>query len=112
MMFAFGDDVWPGVAKLVEECGEVQQVAGKLMMRHGDRCHWSGDLRQMMLEEVADLRAAALFVTAACFTPDEQREIERRIVLKSQLFHGWHRNPDDDPPLPVNHRTVLEGVSK
>jgi hypothetical protein len=28
--FAFGDDIWPGLAKLNEECGEVIQVADKL----------------------------------------------------------------------------------
>ena len=41
-MFAIGDKKWPGISKLVEEAGEVTQVAGKLMGSGGDILHWDG----------------------------------------------------------------------
>lgn len=30
-MFSIGSKRWPGISKLIEECGEVLQIAGKLM---------------------------------------------------------------------------------
>lgn len=29
--FSLGSRTWPGLSKLVEECGEVLQIAGKIM---------------------------------------------------------------------------------
>jgi hypothetical protein len=78
MMFAFSDKDWPGIAKMVEECGELQEVLplvilakslgsmtqtqGKLLMIQGGTDHWSGDLRKAMVEEMADVLAAIAFV--------------------------------------------------
>lgn len=57
--FGYGASVWPGVAKVIEECGEVQQVCGKLIQMDGGSDHWDGtNLRHRLQEEIADLQAA------------------------------------------------------
>lgn len=57
--FGYGSSVWPGVAKVIEECGEVQQVCGKLIATGGGLDHWDGtNLRHRLQEEIADLQAA------------------------------------------------------
>lgn len=99
--FAFGDPRWPGIAKLTEECGEVLQVVGKLMMTHGDRAHWSGDLRAMLLDEVADLEAAIVFFTRHNLTFLESKAMARRVTEKVMKFEAWHADMDADPPPPL-----------
>lgn len=96
--FAFGDQRWPGVAKLTEECGEVLQVVGKLLMTHGDPAHWSGDLRAMLLDEVADLEGAIVFFCRHNLTPLERQAMARRVTAKVATFEEWHADMDADPP--------------
>lgn len=60
-LFAIGAERWAGASKLTEECGEVIQVIGKLMGTYGDTDHWSGDLREMLVDELGDLQAALTF---------------------------------------------------
>lgn len=99
--FAFGDDAWPGVAKLVEECGEVIQVAGKLMMTHGSIVHWTGNLRQLLLDEIADVEAAIVFFNRHNMTDMERRDMCRRVTAKVAKFEGWHADPAADTPPPL-----------
>lgn len=98
--FAFGDEAWPGIAKLAEECGEVVQVIGKLMMTHGSPAHWSGDLRAMLVDEVADVCAASMFVMQRCFTDEEARHCMDRQLKKLHKFFDWHAHPELDQPPP------------
>jgi NTP pyrophosphatase (non-canonical NTP hydrolase) len=87
--FSIGGTVWPGLSKLIEECGEVQQVCGKLLGSRGEENHWDGsNLRERLQEELGDLVAAINFViqkngldicTVACRSDD-----------KLQLFNDWH----------------------
>lgn len=90
-MFAFGDKEWPGVAKLNEESGELTQVIGKLMMTHGDRKYWDNvDLRQCLIEEMADQAAAIDFVSDHVLTPEETHVFVERMKRKRALFEQWH----------------------
>lgn len=90
-MFAFGDKEWPGLAKLNEESGELVQVIGKLMMTHGERGYWGGvDLRRRLIEEMADLIAAADFVAAHALTLQERADLTARVMEKRALFERWH----------------------
>ena len=90
--FAFGSKIWPGLAKLIEECGEKLQVAGKLMQRGGRTDHWSGDLKPMAEDEIGDLIAAAqVFVELNADRLDVD-QIQHRIEIKSETFRGWHRD--------------------
>lgn len=96
--YAFGDSVWPGLAKLNEECGEVLQVIGKIMMVHGGENHWSGNLREMLCDEIADLAAAIEFVKLYAVHQDEADLIEQRAREKLEKFINWHTHPEDDVP--------------
>lgn len=87
--FSFGSQTLPGLAKLAEECGEVGQVIGKLMMTGGARAHWDGsDLIDRLAEEIADVQAAIDFfrrhngVDFAAFAA--------RVDRKRALFEQWH----------------------
>lgn len=60
--YSIGSDAWPGLSKLIEECGETIQVAGKLMGTGGAVEHWDGsNLGDRLIEEIGDLQAAIEF---------------------------------------------------
>lgn len=87
--FGFGSEVWPGLAKLAEECGEVIQIIGKLIATGGRTGHWSGlDLKIELEDEMADVRAALCFVWENNDV-DVPRMVDR-ISRKLQLFEEWH----------------------
>lgn len=91
-MFAIGDDEWPGVSKVLEETGELQQVLGKIMGVRGKTEHWSGDLRKMLLDEVADVLAALMFLQDKCLSTEEAQAVCDRMEFKLKRFEAWHRN--------------------
>lgn len=86
--YCIGSERWNGLSKLVEECGEVVQVAGKLLGTNGEVRHWDGsNLRERMTEELADLQAAiTFFIRGNDFDADE---FQRRAVKKLELFRQW-----------------------
>lgn len=87
--FSIGGRLWPGIGKLVEECGEVLQVCGKLVGSRGAAEHWDGtDLRQRLEVELGDLLAAVNFV--ADKNGLDRQAIERQRVKKTALFEEWH----------------------
>jgi NTP pyrophosphatase (non-canonical NTP hydrolase) len=88
--FAIGSETWPGISKLVEELGEVAQVAGKLIATGGAAEHWDGtNLRVRLEDELADLEASIAFVIRRNQL-DSGRMAERRDA-KLRLFNDWHR---------------------
>lgn len=88
-LFNFGSNVWPGLAKVIEECGEVQQVAGKLIGNDGESNHWDGtDLRKRMEDELSDLIAAATWMAA--YNELDHARMETRMDRKLALFDEWH----------------------
>lgn len=91
-MFAFGSARWPGLAKLNEECGEVVQVIGKLMMTKGEVEHWDGgpDLKTRLEDEIGDVLAACRFVIKWCRPGLDVERINRRAAEKLALFERWH----------------------
>lgn len=95
--FSIGSQNWPGTAKLVEEMGELQQVLGKLIAIGGETRHWSGDLRQKLVEEIGDVHAALSFFEQHNMTQTERRAITVRAVTKMDTFCVWQKNP---PPIP------------
>lgn len=88
--FSIGGQLWPGLSKLIEECGEVMQVGGKLIGSEGRTDHWSGDLNQMLIEELGDLAAAMEFFATINNLDDEA--IGRRREQKFDRFMQWHRD--------------------
>ncbi|MEV0130929.1 hypothetical protein AB0H83_21000 [Dactylosporangium sp. NPDC050688] len=86
--FGIGADVWPGLAKVAEEAGELLQVAGKLITTAGEPAHHDGtDLRARLVEECGDLLAAIGYLTAANGIADEVAE---RAAGKREVFQAWH----------------------
>lgn len=87
--FSIGQNVWPGIAKLAEECGELVQVIGKLIATSGRTDHWSGrDLRIDLEDEMADVRAALAFVWAN--NDLDKSRMADRVNYKVNLFEEWH----------------------
>lgn len=92
-MFNIGAIKWPGITKLVEECGELLQACGKLMGARGAEFHWDGtNLRQAISNEIADVLAACEFVVAHCNL--DWHEIQDRKEKKLARYHGWQINAD------------------
>jgi NTP pyrophosphatase (non-canonical NTP hydrolase) len=90
--FAIGSPVWPGLSKLTEEAGEVQQVVGKLMGTGGLEDHWNGtNLRTRLIEEMGDVLAAIAYVVKHNGIDDQA--LEKRFDEKLALFEQWHDQP-------------------
>ncbi len=94
-MFAIGDKKWPGISKLMEEFGEVLVVCGKLMGSRGEIKHWSGNLLDMLHDEVGDAQAAIWFVIDHCGLQADR--ITKRARMKYDRYVEWHTKHD---PLP------------
>lgn len=77
-----------GIAKLIEECGEVTQIAGKLLT-YPDGVHpdGKGDLYVRLEEEIADVLAAASAVMERLSL--DRAKIEARREAKLRLFREW-----------------------
>lgn len=87
--FSIGSTIWPGLSKLIEEAGEVVQVAGKLLGTGGAFDHWDGtNLKVRLEEEMADVIAACYFVQEACGLDVEF--IRERVIKKLIRFREWH----------------------
>lgn len=94
--FSLGGPIWPGLSKLLEECGEVVQVGGKLIGAAGVCDHWDGtNLKERMEDELADLSAAIDFFVARNGLDAER--IDRRAAAKEMKFLEWDTAPT--PPL-------------
>lgn len=83
------------MSKLVEEIGELGQVLGKLMGSRGDINHWSGNLNDMLYEELSDVEASIAFLVEKCAL--DKARIADRVAMKLARFEGWHEKHD---PLP------------
>lgn len=82
-----------GLAKLIEECGEAQQVAGKLLAYPtGPHPDGGPPLLERLRDEVADVLAAARFVCETHGFSDA--EIEARFTMKLERFRRWHADKE------------------
>lgn len=77
-----------GLSKLIEECGEVLQVAGKLLQYpEGEHPDGKGDLLLRLQAELGDLMAAMGFVVDQLGIDHEAVSVHA--VGKLALFHQW-----------------------
>jgi NTP pyrophosphatase (non-canonical NTP hydrolase) len=79
-----------GLAKLIEELGELSQVAGKKLACPNTDEHWDGkgSLKIRMQDEVADVIAALCFVIK---TNDlSESHITLRAEEKLRIFEQWN----------------------
>lgn len=93
-MFDIGSKKWAGISKLIEECGEVLQVCGKIIAMRSERIHFSGvDLKKQLEDELGDVLAAIEFVTRHSVL--DANRIEARVASKLALFEKWRKeNPE------------------
>jgi hypothetical protein len=79
--------VYRGIGKLIEECGEVMQLAGKaIAFPIGEHPDGKGDLRQRLLVECADLYAALDYF---CEENDIPANMSQRRQDKYDQFRRW-----------------------
>ena len=116
--YGIGSDTMPGLAKTVEEVGELLQLLGKVLARGGnmdhrwvcvrcggkettdpeDRCEeckgrgflGSGPLHDRMHEELGDTLAAIQFFIDLNEDIDAQR-VDARREAKHATYHRWHQ---------------------
>jgi len=80
-----------GIAKLIEECGELQQVLGKfLTYGMGEHPDGKGPLDKRIEDEMADVLAAMRLVGVKHQTIDLAR-INFRAEQKLKLFLDWDK---------------------
>lgn len=88
---------WHGIAKLMEEMGELQAVLGKLMAypdgKHPDM-RYATPLLQRLREELADVLAATQFFIGHNLTGEECKAVEARVVYKTRRLEEWQKNGD------------------
>lgn len=77
---------WRGIGKLIEECGEVQQLLGKAIpFPVQDHPDGKGPLKPRLREELTDLWAAMqYFMESNDLTFDRER-----FARKVELFRKW-----------------------
>ncbi len=84
-----------GVAKLIEECGELQQVLGKRLAMWDQDEHWDGtNLRIRMQEEMGDVLAAIWFVANQLGL--DAGVIHSRWADKAELYNAWQEQIDNN----------------
>jgi NTP pyrophosphatase (non-canonical NTP hydrolase) len=93
--YSIGSRKWPGLAKLMEECGEAVQAGAKLIAANGADVHWQNDLSLtgQLEDEIADVTAAIVFLTEN--NPLDTDRITTRANRKLKLFRTWHAAETD-----------------
>jgi NTP pyrophosphatase (non-canonical NTP hydrolase) len=95
--YGIGTETWPGLAKLMEECGEVIQVLAKLVATGSLDHTWTetdgtprgwGDLSDALHEELGDLHAALDFFVAKNDEVDFYK-VQDRSNQKFATFCRW-----------------------
>lgn len=92
--FSTGSGTWPGISKLIEECGEVVQVAGKLIGAGAGANvnHRNGtDMHHRLDQELGVPLAAVDFVVSHALPMTScSKVIFKRRDEKLALFNQWH----------------------
>lgn len=87
--YSIGSEKWPGLSKLIEECGEVLQVCGKIVGADGENTHFDGtNLRERLEDEIADLWAAISYVSQKCEL--DRVRLDFLSNQKRLVFEMWH----------------------
>jgi hypothetical protein len=83
--------VWPGTAKLAEECNELGQVIMKIIGTGGTMTFFDGQTvdPERLVEEMGDVEAALEMVKRYSLTWDQRGRVFERRRQKVQLFEHW-----------------------
>lgn len=86
--YTMSNKVWPGLAKLIEEAGEVTQACGKILACGGGKTYWDGrDLVEPLEEELADLLTAMDYVIIE--NGLNEKAIQDRYNQKTARYYEW-----------------------
>lgn len=86
--YTMNNTIWPGLAKVVEEAGEITQVAGKIMACFGQDTYYGGeDLRGHLQEEAADLIASLTYLIEE--NKLDKKAISKRVRKKLAKYYQW-----------------------
>ena len=78
---------WKGIGKLIEECGELMQIAGKAIpFPVGEHPDFKGPVRERFIEECSDLYAALDYFCSVNMLSG-QRMDDRRATKLEKFFH-------------------------
>lgn len=85
-----------GLVKLVEECGELIQIASKKMTRMDSDDHWDkkGSLSERLEDEMADVIAAISSV--AINLKLNAARMDERVIRKAKMFRQWMNEEDTE----------------
>ena len=90
-----------GVAKLIEECGELQQIAGKMLNfpdveYHPDSMTYENPktMLQRLQEEIADVEAACYYVAKKYRL--NYTEVVNRTSKKVAQYEEWEKGDEYD----------------
>lgn len=85
-----------GIAKLIEEMGELNQVLGKRLAYYTTEDHPDGGLplNERMEDEIADVLAACSLVMLLHGLDDAR--IQVRTAVKLELFLKWEGDPTNN----------------
>ena len=81
-----------GLVKLIEECGELQQIAAKKLnyFSTDDHPDGKGSMATRLKDEIADTYAA-MMVVSELFNLN-QDDIRERAKIKRELFPKWYHD--------------------
>lgn len=92
---AIGSDDWPGLAKLAEEAGELQQVVGKIMAfpyLPPGALHPDGtDLKARLEEEIGDVMGILSYIAGHPLNNLDLERVDARSQQKFERFMRWDR---------------------
>jgi hypothetical protein len=118
-MYEIGAEVmheWPGMAKVIEEMGELQQVFAKIMSCKGETTYWDEtDLMVKLIEELADVQAALWFfmtMNEGRFMEDTQGDFKgmlaQRTRQKEDQFLEWHWTQLREDPQALQEQLLVD----
>jgi NTP pyrophosphatase (non-canonical NTP hydrolase) len=85
--YGIAGDRWQGMAKVMEEAGELIQVMAKIQGRGGHLDETP--LMDKLIEEMGDLYAALSFFEAQNFTKRQSQAVDFRAIQKANKFADW-----------------------
>jgi NTP pyrophosphatase (non-canonical NTP hydrolase) len=88
--YSFGNPLLPGLAKLMEECGELVQILAKKMAYPLEPHPDGQDTDARIVEEMGDVLAGITFYGSLNLTKEQQDAVEARRDKKVELFRSWH----------------------
>lgn len=106
--YGIGSNIWPGLAKLMEEMGELQQVLGKVMACTGPNAiYWDGtSLVPRIQEEMADVRASIIFFCKA--NGLDKQFIHDRADEKLVKFRHWQYDQEVFDRSPIDRSEAMQ----